>query len=133
MMYLKFTTAQLNEYKKIIDTLNSSTTTTHHAVVMCMLENFAKMCDYRKKMLRKNAWIKLFGFNNLGMREYKLYTISTSKQIDNLINYCKHWREQYTLWEDEMLKEAEENKNSRGEKVNIVGFSKLLKRKRMKK
>jgi hypothetical protein len=131
-MYLKFTTSQLNEYNKIINTLTSSSTKIHYAVVIRMIENFSKNCDNRKKLLKKNMWLKLLKFNYIGVREYKTYIVATTEQVDNLITYCNTWLEQYNKWEDELIKESEENKNFRGDKVTVVGFSKLLKRKRIK-
>lgn len=77
-------------------------------------------------------WLKLLKFNYIGVREYKTYIVATTEQVDNLISYCNTWLEQYNKWEDELIKESEENKKFRGDKVTVVGFSKLLKRKRIK-
>lgn len=130
MMYLKFMTSQLSEYNKIINTLNSSTTISHHNIVTHMLENFGKICDLRRKKLKKNAWEQAFKCNWTGIYEYRAYVKSTTEQVKNLIYYCNSWLEQYKQWEQDMIKEDEENKNFRGDKVTVIGFSKLLKRKK---
>lgn len=127
IMYINFTSKNLNEYNKIIDVLMSCKTPSHHDVVKTMVEQFAKNCDHRLRMLRKYAWIKLLRFSLVGFKNYKSYRHSTDTQIESIVIHCNEWVTQYDQWIQEEREKEEKDKKS---KIDIKGFKHLFKKKK---
>lgn len=129
IMYINFTSKNLNEYNKIIDVLMSCKTPSHHDIVKNMAKQFAKNCDHRLGMLRKYAWIKLLRFSLEGFKNYKSYKHSTDTQIESIIIHCNEWVTQYDQWVQEEKEKEEKDKKS---KIDIKGFKHLFKKKKRK-
>lgn len=131
-MFTEFTTRNLNEYNKIIETIGSCENLSHHNVVKNMIEQFAKNCDHRIELLRKNAWHELFKLNFKGFRKYQSYKLSTNIQIKSVVNHCNEWLSQYNAWEQEEKDLEEKREQKKRAKIDIAGFSVLFKKKKRK-
>ena len=125
-MYLDFTTKQLNEYNKLIKVIESCSNPDHHISTVNIIHSFGKLCDSRKNILKKRAWVNMFKFNFAPMAEYMKYKEATMEQVQSLIDYSNYWLDQYNAWETEQQKYNEENKK---ERVKIIGFSNILRKK----
>ena len=131
-MFTEFTTRNLNEYNKIIETIGSCENLSHHNVVKNMIEQFAKNCDHRIELLRENAWHELFKLNFKGFRKYQSYKLSTNIQIKSVVNHCNEWLVQYNAWEQEEKDLEEKREQKKRAKIDITGFSVLFKKKKRK-
>ena len=132
-MFTKFTTKNLNEYNKIIETICSCENLSHHNVVKNMIEQFAKNCDHRLHLLWKNAWCGLLRLNFRGFEKYRSYKLSTNVQIESVINHCNEWLTQYKTWEQEEKDLEEKREQKKRAKIDIAGFSALFKKKTKRK
>lgn len=125
-MYLDFTTKQLNEYNKLIKVIESCSNPDHHTSTVNIIQSFGKLCDNRKNILKKRAWVNIFKFNFTPMTEYMKYKEAALEQVQSLIDYSNYWLDQYNIWETEQQKCNEENKK---ERIKIIGFSNILRKK----
>lgn len=132
-MYINFTSKNLNEYNKIIDTIVSCEKPSQYNMVKNMIEQFAKNCDHRIHMLWKNVWIKLLDLSFNGFKEYNSYKITTNIQIESIINHYNEWLTQYTNWELEEKENKEKHEQEKRIKKDIKGFSILFKKKPIRK
>jgi hypothetical protein len=98
-----------------------------------MLKCFGKQCDRRSSKLLKRAWIGLLKFQNQPFDEYYKYKNATKEQVSSLVEYSNMWIDQYEAWEKAQAEELAAKENYRGDKIDVVGFAKLLKKKRKKK
>lgn len=128
-MYLEFTTKQLNEYNKLIKMIESCETAEHYDNTVIIMRSFGKICDNRKRILRNYAIKGLLRFNSQPIDEYYKYKEATMEQIKTLINYSNAWLEQYEAWEKRQEAERVAKGDQREDKIDVVGFAKLLKKK----
>ena len=130
-MYLEFATKQLNEYNKLIKIIESCETVEHHSNAIVILRSFGKMCDSRKRKLRNLAIKNALKLQFETINEYYKYKEATMEQVKTLIDYSNSWIDQYEAWEKSQEIQAQ-SQSDRGEKIDVVGFAKLLKKKRKK-
>ena len=107
-MYKEYMTRTINEYNKIISTIDSCETVLHYQVVENMLSVFADNCDRRLENLKWRAW---FGFSIQKIRDY----INFNKYLSSLITYISQYYE-YTIQEYKSMIESE----VRGPQPHIV-------------
>ena len=131
-MYIEFASKQLYEYNKIIANLESCKNPLQHSTIVRMMKCFGKLCDWRASKLKHRGWIGLLKLQDQPMDDYYRYKRATKEQVQQLIDYSNMWLEQYEAWEKQQDLEAQVEENYRGDKVDIVGFAKLLKKKRKK-
>ena len=131
-MYLEYTTKQLIEYNKLIKIIESCETPKHHSNTVDMMTRFGKICDRRQKTLQIYAIRNLLKFNTQPLDEYYKYKNATKEQVETLINYSNTWVKQYEAWGKKQESEMQANKDYRGDKIDVIGFAKLLKKKRKK-
>lgn len=132
-MYVEFTSKQLHEYNKLVANIEGCTNPDQHSTIVRMLKCFGKQCDWRSRKLLKRAWVGLLKFQNQPFDEYYKYKNATKEQVSTLVEYSNMWLDQYDAWEKAQAEELAAKENYRGDKVDIVGFAKLLKKKRKKK
>lgn len=121
-MYTKFLSSNLEEYNKIIASINSSQNLNHYEVCSNMCAQFGRNCDHRLKMLSKNR------YTLKGRKEYKKYKESTTMQVESVLKKLKHFYDSYNEWMEENQTELEKNKLEKKPKKTITGFSKLFKK-----
>ena len=131
-MYIEFTTKQLHEYHKLVTNIEGCENPNQHSTIIRMLKCFGKQCDWRARQLRKRGWIGFLKFQNKPMDEYHKYKEATREQVNNLVEYSNIWLDQFEAWEKAQTEELAAKENYRGDKVDVVGFAKLLKKKRKK-
>lgn len=129
-MYLEFTTKQLKEFDKLVSIVESCTNPDQHSVATHVLKNWGHMCDRRSKLLKKRGIISMFKFQFKPYKEYRKYVIATNEQVEYLIEYSNMWLEQFEAWVNEQQQVEAEAKAK--ERTQVVGFSKLLPKKRKK-
>lgn len=131
-MYIEFTSKQLHEYNKIVANIEGCENPLQHSTIVRMMKCFGKLCDWRAKELKRYGWLGILKFQNQPMDEYYRYKRATKEQVQQLIDYSNTWLDQYEAWEKQQELEAQTKESYRGDKVDIVGFAKLLKKKRKK-
>ena len=89
------------------------------------------MCDSRKRKLLNLAIKNALKLQFKTINEYYKYKEATMEQVKTLIDYSNSWIDQYEAWEKSQEIQAQ-SQSDRGEKVDIIGFAKLLKKKRKK-
>lgn len=125
IMYIEFTTKQLNEYNKLLTTLDSLQTPEQHAIYVNMVKNFGNICDYRLYRLKKHTIKQCLKFNYKAIKEYKKYKEATSEQATNLVSYSNEWLDKYEEWEKQQ--------NEQERRLVVNGFAKLLKKKQKRR
>ena len=128
-MYLEFTSKQLHEYNKLVANIQGCTNPDQHDIIVNMMKCFGKLCDWRASKLKHRGWISLLKLQTEPMDEYYKYKRATKEQIQVLVDYSNMWLDQYEVWEKQQV---EEEKNEQTKKIGVVGFAKLLKKKRKK-
>lgn len=124
-MYINYCTKNLEEYYKILRTLNTCETAYHYEVVTAMLELFYENCTDRINNLRIKA-IKYILFGKFEyIKQYKSYKRSAVTQFNDLAAKCKEWIELYSS-EQNINQETGKDKPKKKRKV-IYGFNKLFK------
>jgi hypothetical protein len=131
-MYIEFTSKQLHEYNKIVANIESCENPQQHSTIVRMMKCFGKLCDRRASKLKRRGWIGLLKLQNKPMNEYYKYKHATKEQVQVLVDYSNMWLDQFEEWEKQQELDAQTKENYRGDKVDIVGFAKLLKKKRKK-
>lgn len=125
IMYIEFTTKQLNEYNKLLTTLDSLQTPEQHATYVNMVKNFGNICDYRLYRLKKHTIKQCLKFNYKAIKEYKKYKEATAEQATNLVLYSNEWLDKYEEWE--------KRQNEQECRLVVNGFAKLLKKKQKRR
>jgi hypothetical protein len=133
MNYIEYTSKNLKEYYKILDTISSSTNPEQFEVAKNMASQFAKNCDFRQSKLKKLAWIKTFKFSMKGWDDYYSYKKTTTEQIESIISIYNLWLDQYNEWVELQRLEEEQRENDKRKKILITGFEGLFKKNKRKR
>ena len=130
-MYIEFTTKNLREYNKIIDVLVSCSKPEQFNITKNMVDNFARICDFRLYKLKRRA---LFLFYSLTIwKEYKSYRTTTNIQIESIVNHCNEWLKNYDEFLVEQKLQTEKEEQKKKSKKDIKGLASLFKKKSKKK
>lgn len=125
MLFSKYTTANLNEYNKIMASIDSSQNLDHYEVLTKMCRQFGRNCDYRLASLKRRIW-KEWSFSSID--DYYRYKKSTNIQVKALMDRLKYFYDSYQEWLKEYNEEQEEKELKKKQKKPISGFSKLFKK-----
>ena len=127
-MFIEYYSKNLNEYQKIISTLDSCETWDSFLYIEKMSLSFVKHCENRDIKL-KNRWLKQI-WNYRKYREWKMFADAASIQCETAAHQIKVWADGYQMALEEaktlIQKEEEESKKRK----IISGFVPLFKKKK---
>ena len=127
-MFIEYYSKNLNEYQKIISTLDSCETWDAFLYIEKMSLGFVKHCENRDIKL-KNRWLKQI-WNYRRYREWKMFTKAATIQCETAAHKIKTWADGYQMALEEaktlIQKEEEESKKRK----IISGFVPLFKKKK---
>lgn len=127
-MYDVFRLKNFQEYKKIIDIIESCENNGHYEVAVNCAKYFGHNCDWRCKELKKNWLIHFYNFDFY--IQYNMYKDLCNLQVKDILSKMKSWEESYQNWLDDYDREQEEMKI---QPKHIMGFNKVFKKKRGKR
>lgn len=127
-MYDVFRLKNFQEYKKIIDIIESCKNGDHYEIAVNCAKCFGCNCDWRCKELKKN-WLTHF-YNFDFYIQYNMYKDLCNLQVKDLLSKLKSWEDSYQNWLDDYDREQEEKKT---QSKHIIGFNKVFKKKRGKR
>lgn len=133
MNYIEYTSKNLKEYYKILDTISSSTNLEQFEAAKNMASQFARNCDFRQNKLKKSAWIETLKFSMKGWDNYYSYKKTTTEQIESIISIYNLWLDQYNEWVEHQRLEDEQRENDKRKKILITGFEGLFKKNKRKR
>ena len=127
-MFIEYYSKNLNEYQKIISTLDSCETWDAFLYIEKMSLSFVKHCENRDIKL-KNRWLKQI-WNYRRYRGWKMFTKAATIQCETAAHKIKTWADGYQMALEEaktlIQKEEEESKKRK----IISGFVPLFKKKK---
>ena len=123
-MYNSFVSANLREYYKIIDVINSCQNEDQFAVASKCFETFLANCDHRLDALTRYRNIHPFKLSNWS--NVKKYDAHTREQIGEIKERAEIWAQAYKEFLECERVKKEEKKNKPPKPKKVHGFNKLF-------
>lgn len=127
-MFIEYYSKNLNEYQKIISTLDSCKTWDAFLYMEKMSLSFVNHCEIREIKL-KNRWLRQI-WDYRKYREWKMFTDAAAIQCETTAHKIKLWAEGYQMALEEAKNLIQREEEESKKRKIIPGFVPLFKKKK---